>query len=237
MIDQISPPQQTNWLDALTSIVERNWEMQKRAVLLSTVPGLLRAQNIQFKALTKGESLRHFIEHNAQGRLSVVRDPNDELVWGLVPSAADAAIVQSAFQREGAKHIKRAHTAIWRAFYFPCEKGRNRYVTDNSPFRYVDIDPTTQPPPANMRQIGTDLLIEPAIQGDERKQKALSNIQSWLQKEGLSEELFFLPRTSSWNAKTPGHSALENLLRLFTDEELARIAVPLDVVARLSRSR
>lgn len=229
------------WIAELGRIVEERWRTTGRPVLLSAVPGLLRNVGINIKAISGGRSLRAFIETAAGSHESfrLHRDPASPLIWGLVPSSAAVQSDQNLRlgmpppNAESTGPVSRAHPAVWKAFNTPLADGFRRFISLD-PIHYKDIKAGVNTEPEGMVEVRSPYLAEEGAH--EAPHRVADRIGEWIAENGLDRDRFFVSRRRS-TLSAANQTRLAVLLSLFKEDELSRVSIPLDVIARLEKAR
>jgi hypothetical protein len=235
-----------------SAIVEkcRNfWKERRKAYLLSKAGIDLPGVGPYIRNVT-GKRLRDFIETDLSDALRLERWSRYKNISGMFPK--DAVLtdeIDSYFEfltpepREG-QPVPRYNPSFWAAFVKPLQPGQRRFISIAFPIKFEDLSEDTED--AERLEIDRALIVSPTE--SDRDRIVLENIQTWLKRHKLDGSSFLMrsrPEFAhlSWDrtrmgAESPyGHSELEYLIEAVGNRDLARIHLPLDIVARLLGKR
>lgn len=231
-----------DWLDSLTTHVQHEWDKRGLAILLSRVPSLFEEDGFDPEDILQGRKLRPFLENETAGRFKVLQS-EDHKIWGILPADASIAEPYSRyFPRSSGERPIRFAPAAWKAFTVPIPEGKRRLLFDEPSIAFQDCAPDDSF--SNGYEIERRFVMVPEKTEDSDVHQAtiLSSIASWAAEQSVDPARFALgrkraPVTKPAKAATArgsaAETALDQFLALLQPGELTRIALPLDVVARL----
>jgi hypothetical protein len=143
----------TNWIDVVSEAAESRWE-NGRPLFLAQIPPLLRARGIDLNDVLRGRSLMFAIEADALSRVQLIKDPDREKSWAVLPSSLSLDFdLRRIFQkvRPAVPVASAAPSAIplfqkwfFTAFVKALAVGHKRYVF---PDRFRDLPQSEAAPP------------------------------------------------------------------------------------------
>ncbi|SEJ77911.1 hypothetical protein [Pseudomonas sp. NFR16] len=198
-----------------------------QALLLAAIGHLASAQGIKIRDELNGVKLTKFITDHLSDELDIVQSNTDRLVFGVVPkgqSPADPAL--STTMRPPEFPLSDVNRALQAAFLRPIKHERTRYVLTQPTLSYVDVAAGQTPPLGGIALEGTFLptpeqAANPVI------------LRSFIERfaNAYQIEIGYVR-----NPRGPlVDSLLSKIVECLTDDELARVSIPLDIVAKLMR--
>lgn len=180
-----------------------------------------------------GRTLRETIATEASQQVELVRNPNAELVWGVVPKSAELPEDLSLLFKRTAvvgPQSPRYQRWFWTAFIKPIRPHCKRYISDGA---FADIPELEREPAGAIPVLESDIVDSPSEVPDDyaRVQKS---ILKWAARTGISVERFYLGATAQRVESRAASFPSEKFAALDIDD-LKRIMVPLDVVLKLMR--
>jgi hypothetical protein len=232
-----------SWLDALSKLVEDEWNEHGYALLLSRVPALLGAQGFETETILQGRKLRPFLEAETAGRFRVIRSDPNSIIWGLVPATAEVSEPFARyFRRSSGPKPPRFAPSAWKAFTLPIPEGKRRWIFDEPSIHFRDEDSDVHPEGGH--EIERRFIVsagEEPEEGDVYRAAVVASIGSWGSETGVDPTRFALGRKKKPLAKPEQVrrseiTAFDQLVALLQPGELSRISLPLDIVVRLKAS-
>jgi len=229
-----------SWLRPLIDEVKHTWSQTGRAYNLAKATPCLRDGGVVVEDHLQGRKLKDAIQEDAKSDLRLVRDPNRPLTWGLVPSGVDVPVDQSSLF-EAAKPAPendepRYARGVWIAFSKPLFVGRRRFLSISSTgpeFEEVGIG---EPLPPSGTEIDAEYIWSPNEQlplVTDRDKLISSKIKSWATAKGIEIERL-LAETYIDRHKTRSKIRIKYIdISGLTEEDKARISIPLDVIEKL----
>jgi len=227
--------------EAVGEETQRYWERESRAFGLAKMGQILIQRGFNVKKLLGRRRLSEFIEQELSGSVRVLHDDNP-LVLGAVPwsvtlpSRASELFKKKVLSGSTSSQVTRFKPVVWAAFSKPLDGDRVRRLLLSEPISFADV-----PGDADRTDSEYDIderLIVPysALKGDARREKISDNIAAWAREAGIDLGLLTaLPPASSTNLEES--NVLVALIRSLSTEERARVALPLDIVDKLMKSR
>jgi hypothetical protein len=219
--------------------VDNNWKQAGRPLLLSKLGSLLGSKRLEIEATT-GLKLQPFVIFNLGSDCQIIENPNDSNVVGLVPKGVELTDdISFYFSRQSPAPgaLSRYRPSFWAAFAKPIQPGTNRYLR-MSDLRFFD-QPESAPAPEGMLQIeGERVPPENTLRRDAAVQLS---IEQWLQEQSIDPASVLVPRSAhSLSPVVLGadhRNLLEILVGALNDADLKRFDLPMDVIAKLMRTR
>jgi hypothetical protein len=173
----------------------------------------------------------------------MVSSDSDSLVWGLVPANSDLEEPNSRhFSKRNAVKIPasdRYLSSVWTAFSRRVDPGSKRYLIVGPRVEFVDVDEGA-PCPEGGILVPSDYQVGHEIEQAERASAITQNIASWAEKNhvfpsALKKSGREHPR-SAVCAPQEG-SLLARLIAELDQSDQRRLAIPLDIIAKLVNAR
>lgn len=224
-------------LDRIVAIVSDQWKKESRATHLAYLGQLLAKEIPDFKkSVLAGETLRSFIEKNLSKRLTIVTLPDDAGVVGVVPASSGAGPETLATPPDKA-NPPRFNPAVWAAFIKQVQPGHKRVVYLEPEISFDDLQ-SEAATPAGAHIIPEDLTAKGP---DESVEKVAASIEAWASKLEIPiEKLRIRKRSTTQSCSEAGpsgrRSLLDDLLDALDAQEMRRLTVPLDIIAKLKRA-
>jgi hypothetical protein len=221
----------SSWIDIVVDLAEKQWA-NHQALLLAQIPHKLQPHGIDLRMLQGGRSLRETIATEASDKLQLVRNPNAELVWGVIPKSASLPNDESSlFQRKsaGATSAPRFKKWFWTAFIKPIPANHKRLILSQS---FSDI-PESGPSPAGAHQVEANDIVKSEFGTLLDYAAVHAAIAQWASRTNTSLDKFYesLPQTPERPRSALHFPKLSEL----PEDDLKRIMVPLDIVLKLMR--
>jgi len=198
-----------------------------QALLLAAIGHIANAQGIKIRDELKGVKLSQFITDHLNDELDIVQSSTDRLVYGVVPKGklpADPAL--STTLRPPEFPLSDVNRALQAAFLRPVRHERTRYVLTQPTLSYVDVAAGQTPPQGGIALEGTFL---PSAEQAANPVLLRSFIERFA--NAYQIEIGYVR-----NPRGPlADSLLSKIVECLTDDELARVSIPLDIVAKLMR--
>jgi hypothetical protein len=217
-------------------MVERHWNRTGRALLIAQLGTRLGAPRRAGIEANTGLKLQPFLQSYMQNDLKIREDPKAAKIFGLFPknsSLSDDLTLYfgSSDETKAQKHYK---ASFWAAFAKPLGSDNRRHIRIRD-LIFVDL-PLDAPQPPDTREIGRDLI--PPEDTPSRDKIIFDNIKKWLVNNQVDEAALLVDTPTVHKKRDPHptnilHAIISNL----DDGELRRMMMPLDVVAKLLRSR
>lgn len=217
-----------DWKEVLRTAVAERWRAGQ-CFLIAQVKPLLKNNHIDVEQLLEGRQVRHFLEAEAADLRQIVNE-QQPTNWGLVPPGAN--IQRPYAQYFGAKGIRPASStefpyqnAMRIAFGKSIGESMRRFVL-HTPARFVDL-PGGEIEPGGIEVTPDDLAI-----GGSDDQISM-RINAWIARNALAVSDYQPTRPSAPRTSKPQSTALHDLIDLLPPEDLARVALPLDIARKL----
>lgn len=239
----------TKNIDALkqeiVELVTEHWHTHQKVYLLSNLGQTLMRRGFDLQAILAGRKFMNYISTELKDKIIVFPSPNNPLKIGVVPANVEVtesteAIFSPPDNRHGGDpKIPTFAPAFWAAFTRPIPTGRVRTLSLSPKIQFQEVSETAATQ-SGKRTVSSDFIVsaETSDSGDYRK-RVYENIQRWLVENTIDESAVLARSSTTERATTEERtrsSLLEHLLSTLTDEEMRRISLPLDIVARLSKA-
>lgn len=224
---------QENWQGVLGEASAQSLEKTGRGLLLSQVPGVLKAAGIEPTQIAGGRKLLELLREEARECFQLIQNDANSTMWAVLPVGASieqptSRYFPSASDPKPSDNIPRFPPKFWHAFHQPLEPGFRRWLTLDQPVSFRD---SPEESPDESLEIEREFTRDPTALFT-TNEVTYSKIQEWAAKHGtdLRELVYFRsPRSSE---DTGGRNAFENFLHHLKPQERARITIPADIVAR-----
>ena len=215
--------------EKVLELVESHWTLQRRALVLSSLPRLLAELGFDVPTVLAGRKLTKALEDDVPG-VEVVRNEMNPIVVGLVPTSAGVrAPFSEYFQPSGRVGNGKVPAALWRAFTAPISQGYRRFVTFD-PVRYVDLVDGAAAP-SESHEVPRAAVIGESV---EAGPLTYNSIDNWLKENGI--DLGAIKTTNS-GSQAPREvnsvRVLANALAGLDERDAEKIMVPLSVVRKI----
>lgn len=182
-----------------------------------------------------GVTVKQYVLERLSDDLQVIQDPERKQLVGALPVSVDVESeggveeLLERTQRSKTSTIPRYDAAFWAAFRIPLEDHKRRYVTDQHPILFRDIDPTIGK--SFGREIGRDYILA----SDAEPSHVAKRIEDWFDDNEVDSKIY--ERTSRPSTRQPSEprNLLDCVLESLDPDELKRVTMPLDVILRLRR--
>ena len=234
-IDMTESPQPANIDDRIVELVQQCWQEHQMPLLLSRL-GTQEGGRIAERAKHQAGGLADYLHKKLSDRVRVIRHSMKPMIVGAVPTHVDIdttgdidALLEKTYGRIATlPSPPRFHPAIWAAFRKLLAEENRRYISLQPPFRFVDTPQMDEL--AGLAEVERRYVAGP----DAEKATVLQNLQRWLTANELDASLF-VPPAKTASTHLPSDDLLGRLLRALDPDDLKRITMPLDVIAKLRR--
>lgn len=224
-----------DWIQTLTDELDSYWKQNSKALTLAQVPAVLRRKGLVIAEILAGRKLKDAILQDSGGRFQIVQNPEDQLVWGLVPSAAASDDETGFFRPSKALQFRTAkfERAVWTAFVVDLPENHRRFMLLHPTPRFVDVS-DKDGSPAGALEIDRSEIYTPTSppEDPELRQKNIADrINAWLDRHGVDRNLALVRKDN----KAAGGTRLGRKLDIshLSERDLARISIPLDVALKI----
>lgn len=221
-------------IDEAVERVDVFWRDHQVPMLLSAL-GNMEHGRFSREAKRHGHGLRQFLEALAGERVLVVAHSTKPTVVGAVPRNEETAGIQDwnlLLDSTGTKSSqRRLHPALWAAFRKPIGDAMDRYIQADESVRYTDV--------AQGDEIRGGILVDRRfiVGFDVSPEVVYENAMAWLDENQLDVSNFeFSPEPRSKTSPTlPSNDLLGRLILSLDTQDLQKISIPMEVVAKLRR--
>ena len=217
----------------IVSLVQQSWEEHQMPLLLSRL-GAQDGGEIARLAKQEAFSLAGYLRDRLTDGVRVIQHSTKPVVVGAVPAEVeggpsdfDAWLERTHGQSVGIP--PRFHPAFWAAFRVPLDENKHRYMGLVPPLRFVDSYPEDRPEGERYAEIEWEY-----IDSDLEPSEVQQNVDDWLEANGLEAAPFLA--TNRPTARASSEDMLSRLLAALDLDEQKRLAMPLDIVAKLRRT-
>lgn len=219
--------------DRVDEMVRLHWNEQGIPLLLSAL-GSLDGGLISRWAKQEHGGLRSFLEQSMAGTLRIVQHSYKQAVVGVVPRTRDTDEIEDwdpllENTRTSLAH-PRLQPAFWAAFRKPLEEGMHRYVVlGDQGARFFDVSAEHSP------EGGVSVPREAIAGSDATAEETHDRVEDWIKGNGLDVELFRDSARARDTRELPAKDLLGKIIGVLDADDLQRISMPLDVIAKLRR--
>lgn len=219
--------------DRVEELVRQHWNEQHIPMLLSAL-GSLDGGHISRWAKLEHGGLRSFVEQSMPGKLRVVEHSYKQAVVGVVPRTAETEEIEDwdplLENTRTSLARPRLQPAFWAAFRKPLEEGAERYVVlGDRGARFVDV--SVEHRPAG----GVRVPRESIVGLDASAEETHERVEGWIKENDLDIELFRDSVRIRDSQELPAQDLLGKLIGALDAEDLRKISMPMEVVAKLRR--
>ena len=215
----------------VTELVAAHWDEHGCPLLLSQL-GSADQGEIGKSAKELSTSLAEFIRNHAADRLRILSGSAHPLVMAAMPvdteREGDVDALLARTRQRSVTSGPRFHPAFWAAFRVPLEEGCRRFMTAVPPLRFEDVASTE-----SMRVGFVEVERQYVANAGADAADVGQRIAEWLAANGLSRESYLAPKQPS--DRLPPNDLLGRLLAALDPDDLRRMDIPLDIVAKLRR--
>jgi hypothetical protein len=221
---------------AILEMVESHWNRTGRAFLIAQLGTRLGApRRAEIEAHT-GLKLQPFLFSYMQNDLKIMEHPRAAKIFGLFPKNSPLSNDLTLYfgPSDEAKRQKHYKASFWAAFAKPLGSDNRRHIRIRD-LIFFDL-PLDAPEPPETREISRDLI--PSEDTASRDKVIFDNIQKWLAQNQIDEPALLVDRPTVYKKPdADATSVLHAIISCLDDGDLKRMMMPLDVVAKLLRSR
>lgn len=222
--------------DRIVKHVRKHWKQQSAPLFLSSL-GKLEDGDISRQIREEFEGVRSFLQEDEclQDQLRVVTHSNFPAMVGVVPRDRKTDAIKdwdSMLEKSRPSSVvPRLHPAFWAAFRKPLTKDMERFlkISDES-IRFEDTSSDSHA--TDGIRISPELLAEPHATDEE----VYGNAEKWAQANGFNIIRFRLSPKPHESQEFPAKDLLSKIISTLDAEDLRKISMPLDVIAKLRRS-
>lgn len=229
----------------IAELAHATYSKDGKGLLLSQVGDIISKQRPELRNVFGSRKLVGFIEAELTDSVQILTSPENPIVKVILPASVTVnENVMQFFPQRGATsslvRMPRYNRAFWAAFSHSLANGYTRLVGFEPQVHYEDIDGDA--PVATLKKVVPHgSIIDVATEPDplKRTQRINEIINDWLQTNNVSIDIVEAKAEAELaSARITGSnkgSLLEVLLAALDDDDLKRIQMPLDVVAKLQR--
>jgi hypothetical protein len=228
----------------ISNVVAQHWDANGSGILLSTLGQIVKSKHPTALIDVK---LAQFLDQELAGIVKRISSPENPIVQVALPSSVltdgdVARFFPTAANKAAKEEIPRYAHAFWAAFYKPLQSDHRRWLSISPTVAFRDTN-TTEAPSGFPFEVQRQVIVDETTHPDPttRSKVIVANIKPWLNGHGISvQEALETPAYRSsglHDTKVRGSSLLDDLLATLSDADLKRIAMPLDIVAKLHRPR
>jgi hypothetical protein len=216
--------------------VHENWIERKSPFLLSALGAKLRKEGIEIRSILKTETLSAFIGRKLKGRIELFAPPGQPVRICAFPHGElleQSAVTSTNLGKE--IDLVSLHKTIWAAFSYPIPSGKRRKVLVSPEIAFQDVE--------TAQWVQGDLEVPPQAvvpqgTGDPRTRgiRVRENILRWADENKVSRDDIVFQKPTRLHPIS-GRTPLNDLLMVLSDQELARISMPLDLVKKLMKHK
>ncbi len=219
--------------DRVIELVQQHWSEHRTPMLLSTL-GNLDGGVISAQVKREYDGLRSFLEQILGERLLVVEHSQQQTIVGVVPRTEDTDKVKDwdpLLEKTRSEHVRpRLNPVLWAAFRKPLAQGKERFVLlDDRGIRFADV--ASAHPPAN----GLGVPSERIVGYDATVEKTYEHVREWIESNHLDIDQFRHSASARDSQNLPSNDLLGRLINALDAEDLRKVSIPMDVVAKLRR--
>jgi hypothetical protein len=228
-----APAEQAEWRAVLREASSSFLRDHGRGLLLSGVPVVLRNAGIDIGQLLGRQKLAPFLATFGPPEIQLIRSEENPALWAILPGDAEIAPPLSRYfpqpKPEDAKATPpRFHPAVWRCFVTNLEPGNQRWLNlSGTPFFFdrVEGEPVDGAVEVDREFVRTDSLFK-------SNDAIAASIEQWAAKHGIDSAKLVVSENREVSHGKGKEAVLTSFLSSLTRDEMVRISLPADVVAR-----
>lgn len=237
---------ETSLPKVITYYVQQQFDKEGTGLLLSRLGQTLTQQHPELKAQLGSKKLAEFLARKMADSVRVVVSPHDAKVSIVLPTTAELGGDLSRYfpQRRAistvnAPVVPRYNRAVWAAFSQPVIANATRWLSLEPVVSFADLAQLSSLDGG--LAIASEFIVTSAqiVDPAQRARKIAENIELWAKQTGTAAALLLASAKSTINSSVVSEklSLLDLLLASLEESELKRIQIPLDVIAKLHRSK
>ncbi|ETV37711.1 hypothetical protein SOJ65_18450 [Pseudomonas aeruginosa] len=218
----------------ILELVNEGHTQKNQGTLLSTLGILITKTGIQLKEVLENQKLGDFIARELSEEIEIIGAPQNPaikiaLLRSLSPQSEDLIPeIKKSEPSEKNRYIR----AIWSALSNEIDPGFKRVIKLGDHPQYKDIPESTNTPENHIELPSKFITTESKFPEEKLRIAELdTNIKRWAEESGISIESLVYKKQQ--REEKPQKSRLEKILSLFTQDELKRVTLPLDIVEKL----
>lgn len=216
----------------IVDLVQQAWDEHRTPLLLSRL-GAQDGGEIARMAKQESMSLAGYLRDRLADDVRVIQHSTKPVVVGAIPVDVESqpGDFDQWLERTHGQTVgppPRFHPAFWAAFRVPLDEEKRRYMATRPPLRFVDAYPEDRPEGDSHLEIEWQ-YIDSHVEPSEVQQ----NVEEWLEANGLEAEPFLSTRPNPRSG--PSDDLLGRLIGSLEPDDLRRVSMPLDVIAKLRR--
>lgn len=227
-------------------LASATYEKGQKGLLLSRVGEIISKEHPELRGALGGRKLVEFIEKELADSVRIHTSPENRIVKIILPAtvSVNGDVMNFIPVRADVSNLAvsppRYNRAFWAAFSHTLTPGHTRLVGFEPQVHFEDIDGGA-PAETSKKVIPPTSITDIAIEPNSAKRIHIINekISGWLQENNVNVDAV-LAKTENEQSSTKisglhKRSMLDLLLDALDDDELKRIQLPLDIVAKLNR--
>ena len=226
----------------VSNVVAQHWDTNRSGILLSKLGQVV---NFKHHEEVRGVKLAHFVDHELVGLVQRITLPENPIVQVALPSsvATDGDVRRffpTALNKAAKEEIPRYAHAFWAAFYKPLPPDHRRWLSISPTVAFRDAN-ATEAPTGFPFEVPRQIIVDEATHPDPttRSKVIVANIKPWLNSHGISIqevlETHAYRSSGLHDTNARGSSLLDDILAALSDADLKRVAMSLDIIAKLHR--
>ena len=226
-----------NWMDILLEAARQSYASSQQGIILSRIPSILRQSGIEKDDIfSEGRKLRELIATEAGAHLRLVQNEESPLDWAILPhdlkiSEPHSKYFPSLKEPSTGPSPKRFISTFWQGFTRHVPNGHKRWLFRGQQLSIEDRVGAGVPESAvEIERMYTAKPDELVIASSE----VMTRIEAWANAHKIDPNEFLVKSIDLRHppiTKSEGHS-LASMIKAMTTEDLARVTIPLDIVAR-----
>jgi hypothetical protein len=244
-----------NWIEALEREARSWWGRRGTAFPMARTGPVLKSVGIDYVQALNGRKLRDAITADGASRLRLIQNPASPLSWAILPADVSPEgdltklFSKSSVHTESvpAEHVSavaptpthfvRFKKGVWTAFAHPFPGGKRRFVSSQDFLGYVDVSPDEMPPSQGIEITEADVPQPDLLVPPNRDSEIIKAITAWSVKKSIPIALIKQDESRAMSAVGSGSRRLKLDLSDLSTEELKRISIPLDLIAKIHIER
>jgi hypothetical protein len=224
--------------DKLVEIVSSYWKRLGTACLLSALGPILVRAGYNYRIILGEKKLSDFIRFECADALRIIPHPADPKVLAVIPKDVEVSAENTEYLFSRRSEVPKFTRGAWSAFLVELKPKMKRFLNTQPPFEFTDIPEYGALPPDNYVEVDRT-YIRPSFEAYVPPAKTQEKLEEWAANKRIDLNIFKTERLTKSEAifagETTRHSsrAIDVLLSSLSNDELARISLPLDIVKKL----
>jgi hypothetical protein len=216
------------------------FDNENTGILLSQIGTLITKNVPQLRDSLGGRKLADFIMNEMADTIQIVHPPKDSKLKIALPATVqvNGDIMRFIPKPNATSTVDtpRYNSVFWAAFSQPLSEGYTRWIEFEPEIHFEDIQDEFLVTNTK-KKVEAEFIINQTDAIEPKPQYIANKIKTWLLKNNVSLNRVIAQNVDAKLSGLHKKSLLEILIATLEEEDMKRIQIPLDVVAKLHRSK